>query len=237
MKFTNFASLTREYTGTNSTTLTDARILVLANTFKDEIAQEIAKTNEDYFVIEEYADLVAGQRQYPLDDAMLNGLKSAFAQLRADDTDYTPLKEYDINSIGIAKSEASIISYMAGRKPGFDIFDRSVYLLTETAIEDVDEGLRMLITIYPADFTDLSLTTDMAVNPSSTTHGFPRPFHELLARKISIFWKGNRDKPIALSPLEQNYAEDFKSAIESIRHANLDREIIASVPQDDGQDY
>ena len=63
MNFVNFASLVRKKTRTNSTTFTDADLLLYANTFKDEIAEMLSKeVGEDIFGLRLTRDLVADQR-------------------------------------------------------------------------------------------------------------------------------------------------------------------------------
>ena len=46
-----FADYIRKKTKTNSSTFTDADILLYANIIKDDIAKEVNKANEDYFGI------------------------------------------------------------------------------------------------------------------------------------------------------------------------------------------
>ena len=232
-----FASLVRYYTKTNSTTFSDADLLILANAFKDDFAAEIAKTNEDYFVLEYYDDLVVNQRQYPLPDELLGHIKSVYGKLKTTDTEYKWLKEYELNSLKIPFTDSQIKAYMAGRDAGFELMDRSIWLLHENAVEAVTDGLKVLCVIYPADFTDLTSTIDMAVNPSDTTHGFPRQFHELLARRVSMAWKSNRPKPVKLSKDEEKFDIDFQLKINSIKGQNLDRAVVATVPSNDGSDY
>jgi len=77
----------------------------------------------------------------------------------------------------------------------------------------------------------------MSTNPDDYTHGFPRAFHELLARRISIAYKSSKDKPIPLSEKERQFEVDFAQAINSLKDANLDREVIPSEPYDDGSGY
>ena len=71
MTGTKLAALIRYKTRTNSTTFTDADILELVNTFKDEISSLIVEKNAGYFVIPTTFNLVADQREYSFDDALL----------------------------------------------------------------------------------------------------------------------------------------------------------------------
>jgi hypothetical protein len=235
MKFTNFAALIRYKTHTNTTTFTNTDILLLANTFKDDIAAEIAKCNEDYFGMEYLADLKVAQREYALPDDLLNNIKRVEAKLNG--TDWKILNETDFNLESFTTEETAITEAFSGREPGFELFRRSLWILNDSAIIDVTAGLKLWCIIYPADFTDLTLATDMSIDPSNTSHGFPRQFHELLARRVIIDWKSNREKPIALTEHEQNYEYDLKKALDAIKEMNLDRTVIASTPSDDGSDF
>ena len=82
----------------------------------------------------------------------------------------------------------------------------------------------------------------MSVDPSTTTHGIPRSMHEIWARGVIIDYKESREKPIPLSEREGKYEVDKQTAIETLKHGNLDREVIGDIPpQDDrgneGADY
>lgn len=239
-----FATLVRFYTGTNSTTFTDAEILALANTFKDEIAAEIAERNEDYFGMWYYRDLVADQREYSLPDEVLNAIK--YTEAKLDGSNWARLVEFDLNSYEKPTDEDSIRLYFTDKEAMFEMFRRSLFIYSGDAITAVTEGLKLYAIIYPADISDLTeASTDMSVDPTTTSHGFPRQFHELLARRVSIAYKSSKDKPIPLSEKEKAYEDDLKAALDAITGGNLDRAVIATVPADvantgasaDGSDY
>lgn len=230
-----FARLVRKYTRTNSTTLPDQELMDFANAFKDEIAGEISQANEDYFVREFKAALVAGQREYSLPDEVMNNLK--YVEAKLDGTNQKRLNEFDINQYGEATDETTILAQFAGKDPAMDLSGGSIFIYSDAAIIDVADGLIAKAVIYPADLTDLSLTTDMSTDPTTTTVGFPRQFHELLARRVSIAWKSSRPKPVPLSEKEQMYELDLSRKINALKGLNLDRSVKASVPSDDGQDY
>jgi hypothetical protein len=125
----------------------------------------------------------------------------------------------------------------AEKDPEFDIWDQGIYILSGDAITHVDDGLELWAIIWPADFTSLTSTEDMANNPDDYTHGFPRQFHELLARRISIAYKSSKDRPIPLSEKKKLYEVDLANKINTMKDANLDRSVQPSVPSDDGSDY
>ena len=84
--------------------------------------------------------------------------------------------------------------------------------------------------------------TDMSVDPSTTTHGIPKELHELWARGVVIDYKESREKPIPLTERELKYEFDKQKAIETLKHGNLDREVIGTLPPasdrgNDGSDY
>lgn len=230
-----FAAIVRFYTGSNSTTFTDAEVLLLMNAFKDEFAQEIEKANEDYFGMRFYRNLEAGQREYAIPDEVLNGIK--YVEAKLDGSEWEHLDEFDLNEYDRPTAEANIREDYASRKAAYDIFARALKIYSGDAIIDVTDGLVLYAFIYPEDFADLSLTTDMAVDPTEYKRGFPRQFHELLARRVAIAYKSSKDEPIPLSEKELKFDDDLAKAVGSVRRGNLDRSVAGQLPHDDGQDY
>lgn len=236
MIYTKFATLVRYYTKTNSTTFTDADILVLANIFKDDIAGLIAKeVGEDYFGLRFERDLVAGQREYDLPAELMSRIK--YLQAKLDGTNREKLNETDLSTYGKALDEDTIELTYAEKDPEFDLWDNGIYILSGDAIIDVTDGLELWAIIFPADFPNLTSTEDMSTNPDDYTHGFPRQFHELLARRVSIAYKSSKDRPIPLSEKEKLYEVDLMTQIQTMKDANLDRSIIPSAPSNDGSQY
>lgn len=230
-----FARLVRKYTRTNSTTLPDQELMDYANAFKDEIAGEISQANEDYFVRTFLADLVAGQREYSIPDEVMNNLK--YVEAKIDGTTQKRLNEFDLNQYGEATDETTILAKFAGLDPAMDLSGGSIFIYSDVAIIDVTEGLICAAVMFPADFTDLTSVIDMSTDPDAYSCGFPRQFHELLARRCSIAWKSSRPKPVPLSEKEQMYEIDLSRKVNAIKGLNLDRSVEASTPYDDGQDY
>ena len=209
--------------------------LVLINAFKDVFAGKIAKTNEDIFGMIFTDDLIAGQRTYPLPDEILNSIKGFEAKL--DGANWQWLREFDLNSMKKPTDEANILATFAGSNPMFELFDRAVTIFSDAAIATVSGGLKLWAIVYPADITDLTSTTDMAINPTNTSHGFPRQFHELLARRVAIAWKTGQDRPKSLNEKELMFKSDFESALNDITGGNLDRSIIRTAPVCTGENY
>ena len=234
MTYAELASIIRFKTRTTSATFTDANILLLANMFKDSFAEEIAKVNEDYFGLDYETDLNAGQREYALP---LNVIQIKLVEAKLDGEKWVRVHETDYNLEDFTTDEAGIVAKFSTSDPKFEYFRKSLWLLTGDAIIEVESGLKLKAIIYPADFTDMSLTVDISAPPSSTSHGLPRAFHELLARRIVIEYKETRDKPVQLTEKEQSFVEDFQEKLDSVSSPNLSRSLIMSTPADDGSNY
>jgi hypothetical protein len=230
-----FAAFIRFHTHTDATTFTDPEILLLSNTYKDKMAVRILGANENYFGVPMATDLVADQREYPLDVAVAGQFK--FIDIKLDGLSWKRIYETDFNLETFAIQEGTIREAMSGRAPQFAIFRNSLWILSDSAIIAVTAGLKIWAYIWPANFTNLASTTEMSVAPSSTTHGWPRQFQELLARKVIIAYKESRDKPISLSQTEQSWGSDFLDMLDGIMHPNQDRSVTATVPANDGSNY
>ena len=236
MIYTKFATLVRYYTKTNSTTFTDADVLTLANIFKDDISGLISKeVGEDYFGLRFERDLLAGQREYDLPAELMSRLK--YVQAKLDGTNWQRLGETDLSTYGKAVDEDTIQLTYSEKDAEFDLWDNGIYILSGDAIIEVDDGLKIWAIVFPADFPNLTSTEDMSTNPDDYSHGFPRQFHELLARRVSIAYKSSKDRPIPLSEKEKLYEVDLATQIQTMKDANLDRSVIPSAPSNDGSDY
>lgn len=209
--------------------------LILINAFKDNFASRIAQVDEDIFGIIFTDNLIAGQRRYTLPDDILNNIKGLEVKLNG--ADWQWIREFDLNGIKKPTDEANILATFSGINPMFELFDKSIIIYSDSAIIDVSGGLKLWSIVYPADITDLTSEIDMSVNPSSTSHGFPRQFHELLARRIAIAWKTGQDRPKTLNEKELMFEGDFQLALNSISNGNLDRSIIRTMPKDTGENY
>lgn len=230
-----FADYIRLKTRTDATTLPDSELLIYANIIKDEIAKEVTKADEDYFGIELLRNLVAGKRNYLFPSYVLNQIK--YTQAKIDGVNWKKLNEFDINSYERTTDETSILSNFAGLEPAFDIFGGEMTIYSDSAIIDVEDGLKLWAIIYPADLTSLSSTSDMAINPSTTSFGMPTQLHKVWAEKVVIEYKNSQDKPIPLNQREMNIDKAVEDAINSLKGQNIDRVIVPTVPYDDGSDY
>lgn len=231
-----FATLVRFYTKTNSTSFTDTEILMLANLFKDEIANEVGKkVGEDYFGLRLTTDLVEDQREYGFPSEVMARIK--YAEAKLDGTNWVKMGSTDLAQYELPTDEANIVAAYAGKAAEIDIWDKSFFIYSDAAIIDVTDGLKIWAIVFPADITDLASVVDMSENPSATSHGFPRQFHELLARAVSIAWKTSQPRPIPLSEPEKLYRLDLNNALDSLKETNLDQEFVAEVAVDNGENY
>jgi hypothetical protein len=229
----SFASYIRRQTKTNSTTFTDAAILELANTFKDEISAQIADlVGDTYFMLEWYADLAVGEREYPLPTQILNSIKHVYAKL--DGTNRTHLHQVDNSQVHFALEDTEIQENWAGKDPAFTLMLPSLFILSSDDIIAVTEGLELWSIVFPANITDLTSTIDMSEHPDTRSHGFPRQFHELLARRVIIARKEGKDKPLPLTEREQKYDADLYTQIMALRGTDLHSSFQGSMPYEDG---
>lgn len=237
MTFTEFATYVRFKTKTNSTTFTDAQILALANVAKDDIAEEISKANEDFFLREFVRNLEAGKRRYSFSADVMSHMKAL--SLKLDGTNWvSDIKEVDMASLkNSTNTEANIQAYFSNTTPAIEVYSSGFRILSGAPIIAVTEGISLWALEYPANFTSLASSTDMSVNPTETSFGFPRAFHKLLATRVIIDYKESKEKPIPLTQREQNYELDLKNKIESISPQNLSREVNSTYPRDTGEDY
>lgn len=238
MKYTEFATYIRFHTKTDSTTLPDADLVALANVKKDDLAKEIAKTNEDIFGMWYLRDLEAGVREYSFPATILSNIKAVEACVANGGTEFKKFTEFDLTQFRGVTTEANIRAAFAG-KYQFDIFRKSLWLYTGEEILDVADGLKLWAIQFPADLTEAKLasTDDMSVDPSTTTHGMPREAHEIWARSVIIEYKNSKEKPIPLTEKELVFDKDLALVLSSLKGTNLDRQNMGTVPYNDGSNY
>jgi len=248
MTAAEFATYIRFMTRTTSVTFTDANILALMKIRQDEIARSILKADEDILLIPQTSNLVADQREYPFPSDIIAKIKRVVAKING--TDWVPLTEIDLLDLTVPlETEANIttnfnsLQYERSNPQGarFDIRRKALYILSGT-ISAVTSGLRLYLSTYPSAITDLTGTDDLSVDPSDTTHGIPRVLHEIWARGVIMDYKSSREKPIPLSERELSYKLDLDKAIVTLKHGNLNREVIGHLPPasdrgNDGFDY
>lgn len=235
MKYTDFASYIRKRTRTDSTTFTDANILLSANAHKDIIADRIEQKNEGYFDMKMYRDLSANVRQYSLPENFLNRIRRV--EVTLDGTNWYVANEVEFNQLTYPITETDIQNNNSDYAPRYFLQRKSMTLLTGSAISTVADGLRLYSKVYPADFTDLTSTDDMSEDPTTTTIGFPKQFHVLLADAVIIEYKNEQDRPIPLTESEAAWESRMQKALDSIAEQNIDNVLTVKFnPQYEG-DY
>lgn len=219
-------TLINEKCGTNDTTFPQARKLRLVNIFLKEIASKIVARNSGYFLIPATFDLVANQREYSFPDGLVDRMHKL--ELKFSSTSARFPSIYMKDYLG-SETESEIVNQFGNEEGQFrhTIRRRAVFILSGT-IPNVTGGGRLWYHQYPADLANLVGTTDLSIDPSTTTFGLPTDFHELLARRVAIEWKGSRPKPMALNATEKNYQIDLKAALDDIAHPDNSGEIIAN---------
>ena len=79
----------------------------------------------------------------------------------------------------------------------------------------------------------------MSENPTLTSFGIPTELHFVWAAKVIIEYKNSKEKPIPLTEREVNVNNDLTLAINSLKGLNLDRSLVATIPDysNNGQNY
>jgi len=213
-------------------------MLVLVNLMKDEIASRIQQVRQEIFNMPSYEDLVADQREYAFPSDVLNNLVSLALKFTASG-DY--VKAYPIARRHYldALQESKIVNDFDSLEPNYFIRRKALYILSG-AIIAVTNGIKLVYNCFPANLANLNGSTDLSVDPTTTSHGFPREFHELWARRVSIEYKGPNNIP--LSKKELDYDKDLEKALDDFAVVNLDEELIGSLPPsnevgNDGQNF
>jgi len=239
------ANLIRFYTKTNTNTFSDADMLMLANVYMLDIAESITEANEDFFIQPATTDLALGQREYTFPADMI--LKMKYLEVKfSTDGQWIKATEIDLGDLDNRPTDEANIISMFGNEVGrlrFDLFRGSMYLYSGTIANSVVDGIKLWYASKPAPLPNMTNdVVDISTAPSNIEHGFPEPFHELLARRVSMFFKDSADRPIPYNQQEQIYQLDLAAKIAKIKNPNLDRAIQRSVPTmanfgNNGYDY
>ena len=256
MKYSNYTSLVRDLTGTDSTSFPNAKMLLYTNIAKDDIAEEVVQINDDWFDIEQIANLVASQREYPFPDDLLRSVK--MVEITLDGTVWKRLTEFDITSYSITQTdpvkpynsrdidsararattdETTITEQFSDNTPMYDNDGNSIVLYTESTIPAVTGGLKLRAMVYPADYeeADLSTAVDMSVRPSTVSTSMPRPSHLPMAIRTSILFKMANNMPI--DELDATYEVELAKMKKKLRKKILDKTVQPRVPRDTGFEH
>lgn len=231
-----FKDLVREYTYTDENSFSDARILLYMNAGKNKMCRQVVRHSKDYFTTPHTTDLIAGQREYNLPPEMLTGIQRVGIQF-VEGGKYIIATERSPHVDNIPLDEATIQAHFTDGKPGYYVLRRALYLLTASPIIDMPNGLQVYAPIFPPNFSNLSVTVDMAADLSDVSVGFPEPLHELLARYVSIAYKNNRTRPIPLTEEEKVYGSDLDEAIAQLASINQKEKLTVRLPYNAGFQY
>lgn len=257
MTAATYTTALRKRTGTNSTTLVNADVLVIANEAKNELARALVKLDSSYFVVPAFVNISASDeddlesREYPWNDDFMRQISLQIATVSTNDPlKYYPVRPYPggleklIDDIG-GFTEANIIGNFSNEDGGaYYVPTRRGNLLLTGTLTAVTNGYRQYYNAYPADLTDATATVDLDVDPTSTTFGVPRFLHELWADLSSVKYKLERVNPLPLSLREQavnqfysqGRLDDLVSQVKNQEDARL--EIFGSLPSyNNGEDY
>lgn len=242
MTGTTFAAYIRYLTGTNSTTLTDADLLMLANVEQGNLAEDIASNvDEGYFLMEDVRNLEADTRKYVYPQDWLKSVKYIAAKL--DGTNWSYLREIDFGYIESANlplmEEASIQGEFSNQEAKYLFHGTELMLLNGADIPAVTGGLKIIAEVYPENLVtgDLSGSSLLSVPSTTTAVRLPLAAYKPLAKMVSIAYKTSKDKPLPLTEDERLLPVDKANLYKKLRGRNAVRVITASVPHDDGSNY
>lgn len=230
----------------------------------EQIATKDIKGNYFIFPTPTLITLTASTRIYALPADLLDHIYSIEIAFSSTTDSFGQLKYVrafpdDYRRLGLAWTEANIqANYTNGGGsitndlgvsngtivgPNYEIRGNQLYILsgdistTTLGGATVANGIRIVYRAFPADLAALTdNVTDLSVNPSSTTFGFPKAFHELWARKASIDWKAEHPGAVPPTALDAKYDIDLENKLAGMSNNDLSGEIIGSLPYQDGQD-
>src|SRR5258708_63523 len=246
MTAAQFANYIRLKTKTNTTTLTDANIILLGNIYKDEIAGKLVDiVDEDYFGVPETTDLVNSQREYPLPPDLPGKIKKVEAVLdptflnaqnlpvwvdlkKFDLTQYNQLTANmvagsveDVNIGAIATTDEPTIQANFGNRQNqvaYMIYRNSLWLFSGklTGFVSGNNYLKIWGYEWPKDISDLTLTTDLSIDPTNQDAGIPRQVHIDWADKVVLAWKQISDKAYQLDDYEKRIDDRLSEHLASL---------------------
>lgn len=234
------ADYIRLKTRTNSTTFTDADMLLLVKLRQDELSRKLMDSlseDEDIFLIPQTTNLVVNQREYNFPSDILSRIKRVEATF--DGITWVKLRPFDITEYSGTHNETEIVTNFTNDEDGafYDVSRKALYIYSGSIIA-VTNGLKLWCYTYPTNITNLTENTvELEADPDTTHPGFPRELQELLGRGVIIDYKESREKPIPLTEKELSYKADVTEAIKTLKHTDNNRSIIASIPRNDGSQY
>ena len=206
--------------------------MAIANVHIDELSKRVLdEVDEDYFLIPQTTNLVADQREYPLGDDVMGRIK--YVEAKLDGTYWLKLSEMELGQYEQPTDEDNIVANFENLEGEcfYTMMRRGIYLFSGS-VTAVTSGLKLWVYTYPAHLTDMASTDDMAEDPSTTTHGFPRQLHKALCDLIVIDYKSSSDIPIQTTEHEQNIEYHIKVALTQMKNQNSNRTRVGSLPEE-----
>lgn len=224
------ATRIRAKTHTDTTSYADATMLVDVNLFKNELAGMIQKKRPELFSRAVLQNLTLDTREYDFPTGVMNNIVKLELKFSSSG-DYVVVDAVDFKDVNIALQESKIVEAYDNDNPRYFIRNQMIYILSGSIVA-VTSGIRITVNEFPSDLANLTgNTTDISVKPSSTTHGFPLEFHELLARRVTIEYKDREN--MALSSREQSFQKDLDDLLDNFDSPNLDLKQTMNLPADD----
>lgn len=250
-----FAAYVRLKTKTNSVTLTDVNLLMLMNIEKDIIAGKLVDfVDEEYFGVPETTDLVNSQREYPLPTDLPGKIKKVEAVLDPTNKDvngnvvWVDLKKFDLTQYNqltanmvngtledidlgiIATTDEPTIQRNFGNRQNqaaYMIFRNSIWIFSGALTGFVINNNYLKIWGYewPKDISDLTLTTDLSLDPTNQDAGLPRQVHIDWADRVVLMWKQTSDQAYQM--------DDYEAALDD----RMQRHIMSLVPVVKGESF
>lgn len=236
----DFADLVRFRTKTDTTTLTNADLLLVMNLEKDNIGRDIVNNvRKTFFNITTTDSLVADQRNYDLTEAdFVMGVSRVEAKL--DGTNWLKLLPFDEANFDLPLSETMITNTFSNNQDDcyFDFRRGEIWIYSGT-ITSVTDGLRYNWFTFPADIADATEdTVDLATHASATAHGVPKQMHAVWIDRVVVYIKTSGDKDVQLTERERNVEYHYEKALRTLR--DLKPNEFADIDEsnnDEGFDY
>lgn len=214
----------------------DSEMLRIINLKLQDICEAITEAYQGFFGVFSEFNLVpsttAEKREYPLPADIMNNLYKV--ELKLDGKNWVPAKRTNlIPGKNFRLDESWIRSNFNNSNPQYAIFRNSLFILSGE-IKAITNGGRLWYINYPdkipnltENIVDLAEATD---KNSEVKVGFPRQFHELLARAVIIDYKEKCGLPlVGREPL---FDQDLMEKVKRLRWQDLDEVIQASFPNE-----
>ncbi len=227
MTAATLASLVRLKTRTTSATFTDADMLVYVKASIDKLAGRMQQIRPAMWNMPATFDLEANTREYGFPTDTLNNIVSLELKFSASG-DYVPATSLKKHPSSVALQESLIVAAYTNADPFYFVRRKALFILSGT-IATVAAGGRLVYNAFPAHPASMTATDELSTDPSTTTHGFPREFHELLAQDVSIEFKSNNPE-IPLGAKDLSFEKDLQEALDAFSTANMDVQETADMP-------